>query len=1182
MPDTNLGTATGYLNLDIHNWNNALDDARESLREFENSSNSMGDTLRNTQQATNGASDALRNTSDSASRARSAFDGVRQVSSSTSNAFDDITSSTSRTRDEFSRTTREAQRFERQMQRLEYQLGGEVPQATREAYQEMYRLRNEQRRASRTYGSYSREAMQARNAMTEFALSLDDNTFRQVYMRSQLGLTEGQLQRQANSIRLNARMTSLMGDQTQILTQRMQGLQAHGIRPEMLLPASTPGQFRLLSEAMNLGVSPLNRLSAGYRTLGGRVEGVIKRYSAQKVAVRLAQGDMTRYGLLMRSLTTGTANLGLAIPIVGVAAITAYGTLFSAAMQADEGLQKLWDTTKNKLAKAFEPLIETAGQVLEVGMKVVGVIADWVTKFNEAHPIIAKVASVVALLAPAMTLLLLPLSMGAGLWNGWMVALNGAWTMIGGVVAMIGTATSTFFAFAIPIAAVTAGLIHLYKTNETFRTTVNNAWQSVKEKAKDVFGALEKYFTETIPNAYKKGGIKGVIDQFADTFKSGLDKVKSSLPQWLESGKSIASNLAQGINQNLPALQSKASEIISNLVAGILKVAPKLIETAGQLIQAWLKMWSNNVKLFLDAGFKLLEMIMQGIAQALPTLIETIINVVSTVINIIAENLPKVIEAGVYIITALVNGISQNLPAIVDIITNTLSSIVNIILENLPLIIEAAAQIITTLAVALVENLPTLLEAAVKLVIEIARCILENLPLIIEAGIQLVIALGQAIIQALPQIVVAIGELFVGILEVIGEEIGKLGEFLLSKAMEIVSQIQSKISELWEQIKVTAMEKAQELWQSIELWASNTYNSVSIWIRNLITSIGTWLSGLPEKIGYILGFVLGAITSWGINTYNYFATNIPLWIEAIANWFSQLPSRVGQWLTDTYNKAAQWGSNMLSKAQETGSRFISDTINWFQQLPGRVWNFLSNTYSKATTWASQMIAKAQQAGSQFVSRIGSALSALPGRVWSFLSSCISKATSFASQFGAKGQKAASDFKSKIVSGVKSIPGQMASIGKQIVQGIWRGISGAGSWLRSQISNFASGVVKGFKAGFKINSPSKIMRDVIGVGIVEGIGVGIDQEENSLLGKAKNLANSVVSVMNNNATTMDLVGTARGLSGNVSAVTQTTQNNTSNFASLLHIENLTINDDKDIETLANDLAFYLKRKNVLTV
>ena len=1181
MPDTNLGTATGYLNLDIHNWNNALDDARESLREFENSSNSMGDTLRNTQQATNGASDALRNTSDSASRARSAFDGVRQVSSSTSNAFDDITSSTSRTRDEFSRTTREAQRFERQMQRLEYQLGGEVPQATREAYQEMYRLRNEQRRASRTYGSYSREAMQARNAMTEFALSLDDNTFRQVYMRSQLGLTERQLQTQANSIRLNARMTSLMGDQTQILTQRMQGLQAHGIRPEMLLPASTPGQFRLLSEAMNLGVSPLNRLSAGYRTLGGRVEGVIKGWSAQKIAMRAAQGSMVTYGLLMRSITAGMANLMLLFPMLGVAAVAFYGKLASMAIESDKKLQNLANTVKNKLGKAFEPLMDIVRKVVEVGLKGIEKIADVMIKFNEVHPIIAKVASAIALLAPAMTLLLLPLGLGVGLIKGWKIVLNELWKVFGPLVIMVGNATATFLALAIPIGIVTGALIYLYKTNETFRTTVNNAWQSVKEKAADVFGTLEKYFTETIPNAYKKGGIKGVLDQFADTFKSGLDKVKSSLPQWLENGKSMASNLAQGINQGLPALQAKASEMISNLVAGVLKVAPKLIETAGQLIQAWLKMWSNNVTLFLDAGFKLLEMIMQGIAQALPTLIETIVNVVSTVINIIAENLPKVIEAGVYIITALVNGISQNLPAIVDIITNTLSSIVNIILENLPLIIEAAAQIITTLAVALVENLPTLLEAAVKLVIEIARCILENLPLIIEAGIQLVIALGQAIIQALPQIVAAIGELFIGILEVIAEEIGKLGQFLLDKAMEIVPQIQSKISELWEQIKITVTEKATELWNSITQWANSVYSSASSWISNLISSIGTWLSGLPGKVGYALGFVLGAITSWGINTYNYFATNIPMWINSIGNWFSQLPSKIGKWLTDTYSRVTQWGSNMLSKAQETGSRFISNTINWFQQLPGKVWNFLSNTYSKATQWASQMIAKAQQAGSQFVSKVGSALSTLPGRVWSFLSSCISKAISFASQFGAQGQKAANDFKNKIINGVNSIPGKMASIGKQIVQGIWRGISGAGSWLRTQISHFASGVVQGFKAGFKINSPSKIMRDIIGVGIVEGIGVGIDQEENSLLGKAKNLANSVVGVMNNNATTMDLIGTAKGLTGNIGAVTQTTQNNTSNAINI-NINNPCINDKIDIETLANDLAFYLKRKKVLTV
>ena len=154
-----------------------------------------------------------------------------------------------------------------------------------------------------------------------------------------------------------------------------------------------------------------------------------------------------------------------------------------------------------------------------------------------------------------------------------------------------------------------------------------------------------------------------------------------------------------------------------------------------------------------------------------------------------------------------------------------------------------------------------------------------------------------------------------------------------------------------------------------------------------------------------------------------------------------------------------------------------------------------------------------------------------------------------------------------------------------MQGIWKGISGAGSWLRSQISNFASNIVKGFKSSFKINSPSKIMRDIIGKGIVEGIGVGIDNEEDSLLTKADKLAGNVVDTMNGNIATTNLFDTAKSLTDSMAIANQTNssqENNTNRFASLLHIENLTINDDKDIETLANDLAFYLKRKNVLTV
>ena len=548
-----LGTAVGYLELNLSKWNKGLKEARKQLEDLD---------------------DSL---------------------SSTNNGFEGVKKSTKGMSDEFTNTSSNTSKFNKEMQKLSAALGGEVPQATKDAYQEMYRLRNEQKKASRNYGKYSQEAMNAKNALAEFALGLDDTTFKQIYMRSQLGLSDAKLQQQANSIKLNARMAKLMGSQTQILIQRMEGLQRHGIKPEDLLPASTPGQFQILNETMELGISPLNRLSNGYRSLGSRVEGVIKKYSAQKVAVRQANGDMVRYGLIMRNLTAGTANLGMALPVVGVAALTAYGTMFSAAMEADEGLQKLWDTTKNKLGKAFEPLIETAGQFLEVALKVVGTVADWIAKFNEAHPIIAKVVSVIAFLAPAMTLLLLPLSMGVGLFNGWMVALNGLWTMIGGVVTMIGTATATFLAFAAVIGTVVGALMYFWKTNETFRTTVTNAWESIKTKAIEVFGSISDYFTKTLPNAFKEGGIQGVINQLVTTFKNGLNTIKSSLPQWLEQGKQLVSNILQGINQALPTLQSKAHEIISNIVTGILKVAPNLINTALTLLQGWLNVWSSNL-----------------------------------------------------------------------------------------------------------------------------------------------------------------------------------------------------------------------------------------------------------------------------------------------------------------------------------------------------------------------------------------------------------------------------------------------------------------------------------------------------------------------------------------------------------------------------------------------------------
>lgn len=392
-----------------------------------------------------------------------------------------------------------------------------------------------------------------------------------------------------------------------------------------------------------------------------------------------------------------------------------------------------------------------------------------------------------------------------------------------------------------------------------------------------------------------------------------------------------------------------------------------------------------------------------------------------------------------------------------------------------------------------------------------------------------------------------------------------------------------------------AWEHLQALWNDMCTYAEMIFNDIKNSVVNAflgmkdlavdaLSNIGQWFNELPGKIGTALGTALGTIASWIVNTWNYFTTNIPKWIESIGQWFSELPGKIGTWLTNTYNNVISWGSNMLSKAIETGTNFVNNVVNFIKNLPTTVYNWLTQTYNKVVNWATQMINKAREVGSNFVSKVGSTIQSLPGKVWSYLSQTISKAVTFVSQFGQKATQAARNFTTNIVNGVRNIPNQMLSIGRNIVQGIWRGISGAAGWLRSQISNFASGIINGFKSAFKINSPSKIMRDIIGKGIVEGIGVGIDNEEDSLLTKADKLAGSVVDVMSGNIATTNLLNTAKNLTTSMDIATSqaTGQDKINKFDSLLHIENLTIKDDKDVETLANDLAFYLKRKNVLTV
>lgn len=102
----------------------------------------------------------------------------------------------------------------------------------------------------------------------------------------------------------------------------------------------------------------------------------------------------------------------------------------------------------------------------------------------------------------------------------------------------------------------------------------------------------------------------------------------------------------------------------------------------------------------------------------------------------------------------------------------------------------------------------------------------------------------------------------------------------------------------------------------------------------------------------------------------------------------------------------------------------------------------------------------------------------------------------------------------IVDTIKSIPSKMIDIGKNIVKGIWKGISSMTGWIADKVGGFVDGIVDGFKDFFGIHSPSRVMANLIGKFLPQGIALGFDKEMPKSLDKMErtlDLANEGLSV-----------------------------------------------------------------------
>ena len=124
-----------------------------------------------------------------------------------------------------------------------------------------------------------------------------------------------------------------------------------------------------------------------------------------------------------------------------------------------------------------------------------------------------------------------------------------------------------------------------------------NLWTSVKDALASVWDAIVGFFTETIPELWKKGGElisnlwEGIKEKWAQ-LKQKVVEIKDNIvgffkdgiPELLEKGKELMANLWDGIKEKWNNLKEKIVEIKDNIVGFFTEGIPQLWEKGKELI----------------------------------------------------------------------------------------------------------------------------------------------------------------------------------------------------------------------------------------------------------------------------------------------------------------------------------------------------------------------------------------------------------------------------------------------------------------------------------------------------------------------------------------------------------------------------------------------------------------------
>lgn len=368
-----------------------------------------------------------------------------------------------------------------------------------------------------------------------------------------------------------------------------------------------------------------------------------------------------------------------------------------------------------------------------------------------------------------------------------------------------------------------------------------------------------------------------------------------------------------------------------------------------------------------------------------------------------------------------------------------------LITDILPSLLNAGVQMIGSLGSGIIQALPNLINCAVQAIETILNGITSNLPQIVSGAMQIVSSLVDGIIQVSPMLLEAGLQLLIAL----GQGIAENLPTLIPTIVNLIISMCDMIIENLPLILDVAIDIILALVQGLV----NALPTLIAEVPRIINSFADAIySALPQILKAGIDIILMLIKGL-IQSIPTLVANIPQIIMAIINVFT-----ITNW--------ASVGKNLITNIGSGISSMVSNISTIAKFTAESVVDGIKGIFSAGGS-----------IGKNLISWVSNGISSSLGNL----------------------VQAAKNVAISAIQGIKNILSwdSAASIGSNLIRGIWNGISNMSGWIINLIGGFASSVISSIKGFFGIHSPSRVMRDLIGVNLVKGIGVGVDLETPNL-------------------------------------------------------------------------------------